>query len=263
MQGYEKFCYWFNQEELERIGENLKHGEITMAEEAHIPCRALRSSLDICLVLPRAWQGFCRRRTSWYGSSQKAGRFLIVSNRPLPVSEDGRAILLRESNFKPDRLPTFEEVKEMAASRSFQKKKPSAWDKIDFFEKDFYRKWFERLAGKDRLGFEEALIYHSANHANFLDPKFFILLDAGKAPYSIADSLHACSSCLEFFNILGGEWPIKYVTACSGAVRYARLPRDQYFSVCDSIGILQETQRVGEWSQWRESKKTKGLNDGL
>ncbi len=122
----------------------------------------------------------------------------------------------------------------MAASRSLQKKKPSIWDKIDPSEKAFYRRWFERLGGKDRLGFEEVLIYHSANHANFLDPRFYVLLESGKAPYSIADSLRTCSSCLEFFNILGDEWPIKYVTACSGAVRYARLPRDQYFSV--SVG---------------------------
>ena len=239
MPGYEKFCYWLNQGELEGIRENLGQGKMTVAEEAYIPCRALRSSLEIGLVLPSAWQGLCKRRTSWYGSSEKAGRFLVVSNRPLTISGHGHSILIRKSNFKPDRLPTFEEVKEMAASRSFQKMKPSLWDKIDFFEKDFYRRWFERLGGKEHPGFEELLIYHSANHANFLDPRFFIPLEAGKAPYSIADSLHACSSCLEFFNILGGEWPLKYVTACSGAVRFARLPRDQYFSVsvCDSVGI--------------------------
>jgi hypothetical protein len=160
MPGYEKFCYWLNQGELEGIRENLGQGEMTVAEEAYIPCRALRPSLEISLVLPSAWQGFCKRRTSWYGSSEKAGRFLVVSNRPLPISGHGHTILIRESDFKPVRLPTFEEVKEMAASRSFQKKKPSVWDKIDSFEKDFYRKWFERLGGKDRPGVEELLIYH-------------------------------------------------------------------------------------------------------
>ena len=248
MPRYEKFFYWFNQKELEGIRETLGHGEMTLSEETHIPCRALRSSLESCLVLPSAWQGLCKRRTSWYASSKKAGRYLVVSNRSLTTSGHGHGTLIRESDFKPDRLPTFEEVKEIAASRSFQKKKPSAWDKIDLLEKDFYRRWLERLVGKDRPGVEELLIYHSANHANFLDPRFFILLEAGKAPYSIADSLHACSSCLEFFNILGGEWPLKYVTACSGAVRYARLPRDQYFSVsvCDSVRIQQETQSVSK-----------------
>ena len=248
MPGYEKFCYWLNQKQLEGIRENLNHEKITVAEEAHIPCRALRSSLEIGLVLPSAWQGFCKRRTSWYGSSEKAGRFLVVSNRPLPISGHGHSILIRESNFKPDHLPVFEEIREMAKSRSFQKKKPSIWDKIDPSEKVFYRRWFERFGGKEPSDFEEMLMYHSANHANFLDPRFFILLEAGKVPYSIADSLHSCSSCLEFFNILGGEWPLKYVTACSGAVRYARLPQDQYFSVsaCDSVGIQQKTQRVSE-----------------
>jgi hypothetical protein len=261
MPGYEKFCYWLNQKELEGIRENLEHGKITVPEEAHIPCRALRSSLEIGLVLPSAWQGFCKRRTSWYGSSKKAGRFLVVSNRPLPISGDGHSILIRESNFKPDHLPVYEEIREMAKSGSFQKKKPSIWDKIDPSEKDFYRRWFERFGGKEPSDFEEMLTYHSANHANFLDPRFFILLEAGKAPYSIADSLHTCSSCLEFFNILGGEWPLKYVTACSGAVQFARLPRDQYFSVsvCDSVSIQQETQSVSG----RKAHQTAGLNDEL
>jgi hypothetical protein len=233
MPGYEKFSYWVNQEELEGIRENLRHSGKIVAEETQIPCRALRSSLEIGLVLPSAWQAFCKRRTSWYASSDKAGRFLVVSNRPLAISGHSHTTLIRESDFRPDRLPTFEEVKEMAASRSFQEKKPTVWDKIDLLEKDFYRKWFERLGEKNRPGVEALLIYHSANHANFLDPRFFVLVEARKAPYSIADSLHACSSCLEFFNILGGKWPLKYVTACSGAVRYARLPRDQYFSVSE------------------------------
>jgi hypothetical protein len=51
------------------------------------------------------------------------------------------------------------------------------------------------------------------------------------APYSIADSIHVCSSCLEFFNILGSQWPVKYVVPCIGAVQFARLSMDHYFEV--------------------------------
>jgi hypothetical protein len=72
---------------------------------------------------------------------------------------------------------------------------------------------------------------HSANHSNFLDPKFFIKLDGLIVPYSIADSLHVCSSCLEFFNVLGSEWLVKYVVPCIGAVLFGRLPIDRYFKV--------------------------------
>ena len=50
-------------------------------------------------------------------------------------------------------------------------------------------------------------------------------------PYSISDSIHVCSSCLEFFNILGKQWPVKYVVPCIGAVQFAHLPMDQYFEV--------------------------------
>lgn len=56
-------------------------------------------------------------------------------------------------------------------------------------------------------------------------------MPGGKAPYSIAGSLHVCSSCLEFFNVIGDQWRLKYVVPCIGAVQFARLPINQYFEV--------------------------------
>jgi hypothetical protein len=131
----------------------------------------------------------------------------------------------------PDRLPTPDEISQLVQSKEYQKRKPSEWDKPDPLEKDFYQRWFEHQQRKELFDFEKILRSHSANHANFLDPKFFTNLNGTMVPYSIADSIHVCSSCLEFFNILGNQWPVKYVVPCIGAVQFARLSMDHYFEV--------------------------------
>jgi hypothetical protein len=231
MPGYQKICYWLNQKELEEIRGTLEKTGMLLVEEIRIPCRVLRISSEIGLVPPSAWEGFCKRRTSWYGSSGKAGKFLVVSKRPLDIPGPGDKILISESNFRPDYFPSLGEIEELSKSVSFQKRMPQRWDNLDPAEKDFYRRWFERYQVKEPFDFEEIFMYHSANHANFLEPRFFVTMNDLKVSYSIADSLHTCSSCLEFFNILGEQWPLKYVVPCLGAVQFARLPRDRYFKV--------------------------------
>jgi hypothetical protein len=140
-------------------------------------------------------------------------------------------IVITESNFTPYQLPTHEEIFQLVESKEYRKRKPRIWDQVDPLEKEFYKRWFERNQINEPFDFEKILRSHSANHANFIDPKFLINTDGIKAPYSIADSIHVCSSCLEFFNILGKQWPVKYVVPCIGAVQFAHLPMDQYFEV--------------------------------
>jgi hypothetical protein len=140
-------------------------------------------------------------------------------------------IIITESSFKPDRFPSPKEIPLLIQSEEYQKKKPREWDKPDPLEKDFYQRWFERNRVNEPFDFDTILMSHSANHANFLNPRFFINLNSSVVPYSIADSIHVCSSCLEFFNILGDQWPVKYVVPCIGAVQFAHLPINQYFEV--------------------------------
>lgn len=234
MSEYRKFCYWIDFKGLKKVRENLGKKGIELVEEARIPCRVLRTSVEAGYVVPLTWEGFCKRRTSWYLGSEKAGKFLVVSNGPLNHSGLGNPILIMNSDFIPDRLPTSSEAAELAQSRSFQRAKPQSWDKPHPLEKDFYQRWFERNRVNEPFDFDKILLSHSANHANFIDPKFFIDLNGRKVPYSIADSVHVCSSCLEFFNILGDQWPVKYVVPCIGAVQFAKLPIDHYFRVVTS-----------------------------
>jgi hypothetical protein len=231
MSGYQKFGYWLDQQNLKKIREDLDKERIPLSEETSIPCRVLRASSRAGLVLPSAWRGFCSRRTSWYEASGKAGKVLIVSNQPLDISGIESRMVITESDFRPDRVPHPGEMDELVQSEVFRKGKPSRWDQIDPAEKDFYQRWFERYRIKEPFDFDQLFRIHSANHANFLDPGFFIIHEDRKVPYSIADSLHTCSSCLEFFNILGEQWLLKYVVPCLGAVRFAHLPEDRYLSV--------------------------------
>jgi hypothetical protein len=231
MMNYKKFYNWVNHQEFKWIRDNLGKKGAQMVEEARIPCRVLESSIEIGFVAPPAWDGFCKRRTSWYGNSEKAKKFLIISDKPLDLPNSKTWSAMTESNFRPDRFPTPEEIVQLIQSEEYQKEKPSVWDEPDPPEKDFYRRWFERHGRNEPFDFEKILMIHSANHANFLNPKFFIIEGSTKVPYSIADSIHVCSSCLEFFNILGDRWSVKYVVPCIGAALFAHLPMDHYFKV--------------------------------
>ena len=200
---YQKFCYWVDLDRLRKVRENVEQSGGEFEDEARIPCRVLRASREVAYLSPPAWYGFCRRRTSWYWESEKAGQYLIVSNTPFDHLDMGTPIIITESSFKPDRLPSSDEIAHLVKSQEFQKRKPKTWENIEPIEKDFYQTWFERHRPDEPFDFEKIFARHSANHANFLDPKFFVNLDGIMVPYSIADSIHVCSSCLELFNILG------------------------------------------------------------
>ncbi len=216
---------------LEIIRMHLEKEEVELQEETRIPCRVLRESVKIALVAPSAWNGFCKRRTSWYRTSDRVHQSLVVSNSPLDLPDLDHPIVITESNFRPSRFPSAEEISKLVESKEFQKRKPSEWDNPDPSEKDFYRRWFENRREKEPFDFDEILLSHSANHANFLAPKFYAPVNGAIVPYSIADGIYVCSSCLEFFDILGNQWPVKYVVPCIGAVQFAHLPINWYFEV--------------------------------
>ena len=160
-----------------------------------------------------------------------AEKFLIVSNFPMNPFDLEGPIIIKESDFKPDHFRKSDELSQLIRSEEYQKRKPSEWDKPDPLERESYRRWFERSRTNENFDIDKILMIHSANHANFIDPKFFVNRNGKKVPYSIADSIYVCSSCLEFFNVLGNQWSLKYVVPCIGAVQFAHLPIDHYFEV--------------------------------
>ncbi len=229
--GYKKFCYWVDPSDIMGIRASLRQQGILLAQETHIPCRVLRVSKEIGHVTPEAWRGLCKRRTSWYWNSEKAEKHLLVTRSRLDVDGLEKPIIISESGFHPVRFPSSQDLSELVASPEYQKRKPQAWEKVDPDERITYQKWLDRLGHGGSLAFEEIFLIHSANHANFLSPRFFITVNDQVAPYSISDTFHVCSSCAEFFNILGEPFSVKYVVPCPGAVLFARLPMNGYLKV--------------------------------
>jgi hypothetical protein len=228
---YQKFCYWVDSHSLKKVREDIEQRGVELDDEVRVPCRVLRSSREIRYLAPPAWDGFCKRRTSWYRSSNKVGKFLVVSNTSLDQLDIGNPIIIKESNFKPNHFPSYEEILELIKSEEYRRLKPNTWEKVEPIEMEFYQTWFERRRANEPFDFNKIFASHSANHSNFIDPKFFVTQNGVISPYSIADSSRVCSSCLEFFNILGEQWPVKYVVPCIGAVQFAHLPMDEYFEV--------------------------------
>ncbi len=237
MSKYLKLCYWVGHKDLKRVKEQFEQKGEVFNEETRIPCRMLKTSIRIGCIVPEAWESFCKRKTSWYPDSDKAGQSLVVSNVSLNHLDIGNPIVIKTSTFKPERFPSYEEILRLTDSEQYQKLKPFLWEHVDPLERTFYRRWFSRYRPDETFDFEKLFAYHSANHANFIDPKFSIDVNGKKAPYSIAGSIHICSSCLEFFNILGDQWSVKYVVPCLGAVQFAHLPMDQYFKVMSANRI--------------------------
>ena len=231
MSDYRKHCYWLDLQSLKKARNQLEQEGIRLVEEPRIPCRVLRSSLDVAYLPPSAWNGFCKRKTSWYWKSDKAKKFLVVSSTPLRLTNTNKAIVIRYSKFHPVRFPSPEETEQLAKSRVFEKTKPRLWDKVAIAEWDIYQRWLDRFHVADPLDFEKIFVLQSANHANFLAPKFFKRVGENMAPYSIAESYYVCSSCVEFFNIVGEQHRVKFVVPCLGAVQFARLPLNDYLRV--------------------------------
>ena len=231
MSEYKKFCYWTDLHGLKKVREDIEQTGGELDDEARIPCRVLRLSREIGFIIPEAWDGFCKRRTSWYRRSDKAGKFLVVSNTSLGHLDIGNPIIIKASKFKPNHLPSYEEILQLIKSEKYQSLKPDVWEKVDPLDKEFYQRWFERYQPQELFDFDKIFAHHSANHANFIDTRYFVTLNGLLVPYSISGSIHVCSSCVEFFNILGEKWPVKYVVPCIGAVQFAHLPIDQYFEV--------------------------------
>ena len=106
----------------------------------------LRASRDVSYIVPEAWDGFCERRTSWYRRSNKTDKFLVVSNTSLAHLDIGNPIIIRDSNFKPDRLPSPEEILQLMESQEYHKRKPREWEKVEPLEKEFYQRWDEFIS---------------------------------------------------------------------------------------------------------------------
>ena len=229
-QAYRKFIYWLSEAEESSLRQELEQRRIKLPSAKAIVCTPLDEINRITSVAPDVWNATCARQGSWYRASAKQGLYLIVSSFELKHYRKRCAAVITKSDFVPPRLATQTEKQALLANDEFRSEIPPEWSCANDFEKRIYLRWAKRL-GSDETNYDTLYVSHTANHANFMRAQFFVTKDRQRVPYSIDHSAHLCSSCLELFQVIGEQYPVKLVAPCPGATIFARLKPDQYLLV--------------------------------
>lgn len=233
---YTKFTYWMDMQAFLFLQNKFADMGILLHETRKAACLPLSGKIALGFVPPGAWSNFelCKRQLSWYGESQFAGKYLLVSSTD--INEYGvdfkPSTIISQVKFKPADLPGSDHKKIMAmvAKESFSRACPSAFKDIESIDNWRQLRWL-RIMGIGKVSFKELFAIQCANHANFIEPDFFIESDHGPIPYSIGTTKQVCSACLEFFNIIGAGFEKKFVVPCPGAVIFAGMSVNTYYEV--------------------------------
>jgi len=227
---YLKHIYWLDPEETARLRESLESRGIKVKSAKGVVCTPLDVINKVSVVAPEVWDETCSRQGSWYRASRRNGLYLIISAFELDEVAHKKAATIRPVAFRPPRLASDEEKRDMVSHPEFVARVPEGWRKVDDFEKRIYVRWANRL-GSQVEDFDFLYLTQTANHANFIKPRFYVVEDGKIIPYSIDRSAHLCSCCLELFQVIGEEYPTKFVAPCPGATIFARLKPDEYLLV--------------------------------
>ena len=218
-------------EQFEHVRTMAAENGMPLQEAKKAVCVPLSKKVDLGYVPPHAWEAYtlCKRQLSWYKTSPHFGRILVVSSRNLAswgLVEEARIL---NSKFRCLKFPNRSEQLALLDRESYVTSKPKAWDKIDAEEQKRNGRWL-KIMGLHSKSYQELFITHCANHANFIEPEYF-LEDEGTVPYSLGKTIHLCSACLELFNIIGSQWKKKLVAPCPGAVLFAGMTSNRYYEV--------------------------------
>ena len=228
-----KYVYWVEAATAARVGERLEALGHDVFEVAKAVCIPMSEKHEVTTVPPRAWYEykFCRRQLSWYDRSPFRGLTLLVS--AVELSDHGltpETVVRPRPDFRPPGLPAPADLPRLTASPDYRRSRPPAWEDIQAADRRELDQWL-RVMGLSEIRFEDLFVYHCANHANFIDPVWFVENHHGREPYSIGPTARVCSACLEFYNLIGHNWPRKWVVPCPGAVRFAGLAANVYYEV--------------------------------
>jgi hypothetical protein len=219
-----RHTYWLTGDELGELRSRRR-----LMPVRGVPCKGLSDEADASFVAPEVWDQVCRRQGGWYRESPKAGMFLVVSDEPVEGLIDKLETVIEPCDFQAPRLATREDAREMATSGAFSSRAPGGWGDITERDRGYWRRLLSRLGSSGDIA--DLLELHSANHANFIEPRFIVMYAGCPAPYSVGRTADVCSACVELFNILGGEFERKYVVPCPGFVRFAGGEADRYLLV--------------------------------
>jgi hypothetical protein len=225
-----KHFYWLTKEDVSRLEEQLAGRGIRMKYAKGVVCTPLDEINKVSCVAPEVWDDTCARQGSWYRASEKNGLYLVVSSFDVEELQGKKEGTIRQVDFRPPKLATLEEKKALADDPEFEQRVPLRWRQVNELEKRVFLRWAARL-GSETEDFDWLYLSHTANHANFVKPRFFIREGETIIPYSIERSAHLCSCCLELFQVIGAEHKKKLVAPCPGATIFARLEPDKFLLV--------------------------------
>ena len=231
--GFVRYVYWMKKDDFDRIKDELSREGFRVSGAKRSPCETLNASgTRVFFASPEVWSRSCVRQGSWYRQSKKSGDYLLVSEQELSSKfSEFLDTEIRESDFMPERLPTWQELQRLVDSECYQRSKPDEWEAVSIKDRISFRLIFT-LTGFWALGdtFRKHWLTHRANHAKFLCKRFTTEIDGEEIPYSISENGGVCSACVEFFNVIG-EDSRKLVRGCPGSILSGKIKRRIYYDV--------------------------------
>jgi hypothetical protein len=224
---FRKHIYWLDPVEHGEALEAFRKDKKRVYRAKHTPCQALYPRREVALVEPGIWNLQCSRQGAWYRASHRQGHWLVVTNQPLSEFVPWGHVTLED--FEPPRSASDRDVVEMLQDDRATEILPEGWGVFSPWEVRSVHAYLY-AAGIDR-SLQEVFGYYTANHLNFVFPRFFLQEDQGPLiPYSIQKTALVCSACVEIFGILGEEYPIKYLVPCPG-LKYVKPAPSQVLCV--------------------------------
>jgi hypothetical protein len=228
IEGYCKWAAWTDQEHTAALIARLAFEGREVHRTATAVCVPLSARIDIGLVLPAAWNApLCRRPCSWQRHSPLAGQFLWISNEDLRPFGLAPQIRIVSVAFTPPEIPGLQDQQALIARDTYRRAKPAEWDDFSTADPAEQQRWM-RVMGVRARRFEDLFLTHCANHANFIQARYFIRDGETIVPYAIGPTKRVCSACLELFNVVGTAYARKLVMPCPGAAIFAGLPVNRY-----------------------------------
>ena len=171
---YQKFVYWLDESAFDAFKADIEVDEVSLTETRKAVCSPLSKRVELGYVLPSTWGRFelCKRQLSWYHRSLYYGKILLVSSFDLDAYGMRCDVLIRQSVFKPQRLPSEKEKAELIKRLSYRRSRPEEWEDIASQDMKEKERWLN-VMGFRGIKFEDLFVSHCANHANFIETGFF------------------------------------------------------------------------------------------
>jgi len=226
-----KYSYWLDDRQLARLKEQMQVRGIPMHQAKQNPCEALQG--EIGYAEPPTWGIICRFDAApWYLNSQHAHKNLVASSFRLDAEyEPLLETTIEPVAFEPPEMPDADQLPNLVQNSAFRQRVPDQWGAFPAEMGEAIVQGLAKMHGTAPERFDDLLEIWTANHANLVSPRYRAGTEYDSAPYSITDSAHISSCCVELFNLFASPEKTMLVRPCIGGVIVKVLQRDQYYRV--------------------------------